>query len=194
MGKKFDLRAFTDASIVKKDSIGVRALIGSWWQWEQWRKIDGQYKLVDTWENGNVCTDEGITNMLGVHFSADTQITAWYILVFENDITPVITATYASPGFTECTTYDETTRPAWQEGGAASKSIDNISNKASFTFNAAKTIYGSALVGGGSDPNTKGDTGGGGVMFCASQFVSGSKAVVSTDVLKVSVSVSGADS
>lgn len=167
----------------------------SWstWNWEHWRKFNGVYQLIDTWTVPNVSTDEGLTNMLGVHFSGDTQITAWYIAVFEDNYTPLITDTYASPGFTESTAYDESTRPQWSEGGAAAKSIDNTASKASFTFNDTKTIYGSSLMGGGTDADTKGNTGGGGVMYCASPFSSGSKPVVNTDILKVGMGVQLAD-
>lgn len=193
---KFNIKAKFDAIVEKvAGPLFERFTITSLWSWEHWRLFgvkDG-YRLIDTWVERNVVTDEGLNSLLGVYFSDDTQITDWYILCFEDDYTPLVTNTYASPGFTETTAYDETTRPAWQEGGASAKAISNTANKASFTFNATKTIYGGALVGGGTDANTKGNTGGGGVLFCSSQFLSGSKAVVSTDILKVSVSLSCAD-
>jgi hypothetical protein len=171
----------------------IRLGVWSVWDWEHWRKLNGIYELIDTWQEGNVTTTEGRTHMLGSTFSADTQLTTWYYIVFEDDYTPLVTNTYAVPGFTESTAYDESTRPQWQEAGAAAATITNSATKASFTFNDTKTIYGSALVAGGTDPNTKGNTGGGGVLFCSSQFTSGSKPVVSTDILKVSTSVSLAD-
>jgi hypothetical protein len=193
---KFRLKAkeVIDAVIEKYSLVQEQHFkIWSIWDWEHWRKINGIYRLIDEWRENNVCTDEGLTDLLGVHFSGDTQKTSWYISIFEDNYTPLITNTYATPGFTECTAYDETTRPQWQEAGATAKAISNTASKASFTFNASKTIYGGALVGGGTDPNTKGNTAGGGVLFCSSQFTSGSKAVVSTDILKVSVSLSVAD-
>jgi hypothetical protein len=189
----FGLKEKIDAQLIRAPGVGGRFRIWSTWDWEQWRQFKGGYELIDTWKEPNVCTDEGLTSNLGVYFSGDTQITSWYIGVFEDNYTPLITNTYATPGFTECTAYDETTRPAWQEAGAAAKAITNAANKATFTFNAGKTVYGGFLVGGGTDPNTKGNTGGGGVLFCSSQFTSGSKAVVSTDILKVSVALSASD-
>ncbi len=193
MLNKFKMNAKIDAVLEKFAPWVESFTITSMWDWEHWRKFNGIYQLIDEWTERNVVTDEGLNSLLGVYFSDDTQITDWYILCFENDYTPLITNTYATPGFTETTAYDETTRPAWQEGGASAKAINNTSNKASFTYNATKTIYGGALVGGGTGANTKGDTGGGGVLFCSSQFSSGSKAVVNTDILKVSVSLSCAD-
>jgi len=106
----------------------------------------------------------------------------------------LITNTYAIPGYTECEALSETTRPQWDEAGAAAKAITNSANKASFTFTAAKSIYGGALVAGGTGAATIGDAAGGGVLFCVSQFTGGAQAVVSGDVLKVSVSLSAADS
>lgn len=178
-------------SILTDSIINLKAW--STWDWEHWRKFNGVYQLIDTWREPNVTTTEGRTNMLGTYFSGDTQNTTWYYIVFEDNYTPLVTNTYASPGFTECTAYDEATRPQWQEGGASAASITNSATKASFTFNDTKTIYGSALVAGGTDPNTKGNTAGGGVLFCSSQFTSGSKPVVSTDILKVSTTVALAD-
>lgn len=193
MKNKYGFGSQVDAHVERRSDFNPSFLLWSHWFWEHWRKIDGAYRMIDAWDNGNVCTDEGLTSNLGVNFSGDTQITAWYISVFEDNYTPLITNTYAVPGYTECTAYDETTRPAWSEAGAAAKAISNTASKASFTFNDTKTIYGGSLVGGGTDPNTKGNTGGGGVLFCSSQFTSGVKAVVNTDILKVSVALSVSD-
>ncbi len=171
----------------------IRFRIWSRWQWEHYRKKNGIYRLVDEWENGNLCTDQGLTDNLGVHFSGDTQKTSWFLCTFEDNHTPAAGDTYAVPGYTECTAITEATRPQWSEAGAAAKAISNTASKATFTYNASKTIYGGSLVGGGSAEDTKGDTAGGGVLFCESQFTGGSKAVVNTDILKVSVSLSVTD-
>jgi hypothetical protein len=164
--------------------------VWSRWAWEHWRNN----WLLDKWEDGNICTDQGLTDLLNVHFSGGTQKTAWHIALFEDNYTPLVTNTYAVPGYVECSALEETARPQWSDAGAAAKAITNSANKASFTFTGAKTIYGGALVAGGTGAATIGDTGGGGVLFCVSQFSGGVQAVVSGDVLKVSVSLSVADS
>ena len=189
----FGFGAKIDALIERFLPMREHFLLWSTWEWEHWRRKNGIYQLIDEWTESNVCTDQGLTDVLGVYFSGDTQKTVWYIAVFEDNYTPLITNTYAIPGFTECTAYDEATRPAWSEAGAAAKAISNAASKASFTFNDTKTIYGGSLVGGGTDGNTKGNTGGGGTLFCSSLFSSGSKAVISTDILKVSVALSVSD-
>ena len=140
----------------------------------------------------NICTDEGLNHILGVEFSDDTQLTDWYCLIFESDTTPAAGTTYATPVFTESTAYDEATRPAWEEGGVSSKSITNSANKATFTMSDTKTIYGAALVAGGTDADTKGDTEGGGTLFCASKL-GASRPVVDDDVLNLTYTLSAAD-
>lgn len=163
--------------------------VGSLWEWELWRGG----KKIDEWIEHNICTDDGLDALLDIMFNADTQITSWYIAPFENDYTPVATATYASPGYTESSAYTEANRPTWSGAAAASKSVTNSASKAVFSINATKTIYGAALVGGGTAGNTKGDTAGGGTLFSVSRFSSGSKDVESGDTMKVTVTVTAQD-
>ena len=167
----------------------AKALLASIWQWEHWRNGE----LIDKWAETNIFTDEGLTNFIDVHFSKGTQITEWHVLIYNTDTTPVVGQTYAVPVFTEATVYSEVTRPAWQDGGVSSKSVDNSANKASFTMATADTIYGAALVGGGTAATTKGDVAGGGVIYNVSDFSGGSKSVVSDDVLKITVTLQATD-
>lgn len=152
----------------------------------EWREVTSL-----AWDH-NVCTAEGINGLLDIMFHAATQISTWYILLFESDTTPADGTTYATPVFTESVAYDEATRQEYVEAAATSKTITNTANKATFTMSATKTIYGGALVGGGTAASTKGDTAGGGKLFCASKF-SASKNVVDDDVLRVTVAIVGAD-
>ena len=177
------------AELIRSGSMAGKMAIGSRWEWEHWR--DG--KLISTWVEPNIMTDEGITYIMDSALSGASPITSWYVEVFENDYTPLSTNTYATPGFTACTAYDEATRPAWTEAGISSKIISNSASKATFTFNAGNMIYGGALVGGGSAASTKADAAGGGKLICSSQFTTGSKSVVSTDVLKVTVTITGSN-
>lgn len=163
--------------------------LGSKWIWEHWR--DG--KLIDTWVDHNICTDDGLDAILDIMFNNDTQITAWYIAPFESDYTPVATSTYLSPGYTESTAYTEANRPAWSGAAASNQSVTNSASKAVFSINATKTIYGAALVGGGTGYNTKGDTAGGGTLYNVSRFSSGSKDVESGDTMKVTVTITAQD-
>ena len=159
--------------------------IGSAWTMEHW--LDGV--LLRRWTEHNLVTTEGRNHALDSAFGGDTQITAWYVVPFENNHSPAAGDTYAVPGYTECTAYDEATRVQWQSASAAAGVISNTAIKASFTFNAAKTIYGTALVGGGTAATTKGNTAGGGTLFCEAQFTGGAEPVVSGSVLKVTVEI-----
>lgn len=162
---------------------------GTIWDFEHYRKGC----LIDQWTQGNVCTSEGLTNMLEIMFHSGTQITTWHLLLFSTNTTPDDATTYAVPVFTEVNAkINEATRPACTFAAAATKSITNTANKATFTFNDTETVYGAALVGGGTNGNTKGDTAGGGTLFCAAKFGS-SKSVVATDVLLITCTITLAD-
>jgi hypothetical protein len=189
MNPKFKINDTISADVEKSVSQVDRMLFMSVWDWEHWR--DG--KIIDQWKEKNLCTDEGLTSVLGVGFSDVTQITTHYVIIFNTNTTPIAGMTYASPQFTESTHYDEATRPVWQEAGVSAKSITNSANKASFTSSTTESIYGGALVGGGSTPSTKGDKAGGGVLFNVSAFAGGSKSLVPDDVLKVTVTLTIAD-
>jgi hypothetical protein len=165
------------------------ALIGSRWEWEHYR--DG--RLIDSWVEKNLCTNQGLNYLLDASFSGATAITAWYVAVYDNNHTPASNNTYATPGFTEATNYSEATRPAWTEAGVSAKSITNSASKASLTFSSAATIYGAALVGGGTAATTKGNKAGGGKLYNISAFSSGAKGMASSDVLKVTVTLTAAD-
>lgn len=185
---KIPIKTIFTPQLVKTCSINPRIPIGTLWEFEHFRKG----KLIDQWKQGNVTTDEGLNAFLDIMFHASTQITTWYMCTFEDDYTPLITNTYAVPGYTECTAIGEATRPAFNEAAASSKVITNSANKATFTYNATKTIYGAALVGGGTDGDTKGDAAGGGTLFASSQFAT-LKSVVNTDVLLVTCTITLAD-
>lgn len=154
------------------------------------RDKDGNIKWVE--KVHNLVTNQGLNAILDIMLHATTQITAWYVAIFETDTTILATHTYAAPGYTESTAYTEGTRPAYNEAAASGQSITNSANKASFAINATKTIYGAALVGGGSAASTKADTAGGGTLLCAVKF-SSSRSVISGDTLQVTYTVTSAD-
>lgn len=160
------------------------------WDIECWDK-DGNLKWVIKGLE-NLVTNEGLDAILNVMFNAATQITTWYVVIFETDTTPAAGHTYAVPVYTESTAYDEATRPEYQEAASSGQSITNSANKATFTISATKTIYGAALVGGGSAPTTKGDTAGGGTLYNSVQFGT-AKPVEDNDVLKITVTINSSD-
>lgn len=142
--------------------------------------------------NTNLVTNQGLNALLNVMFHGATQITTWYIALIESDSTLNAGNTYDTPGVTECTAYDETSRVVLNEAAASGQSMTNSANKASFTMNASKTIYGGMLVGGGTAAATKGDTAGGGTLYCQVKFDS-PEVAIAEDILKITVTLEALD-
>jgi len=170
---------------------GSKMSMGAIFHLEHWRGA----KLLTERHEENLCPDEFIDYMLDAGLSGGTPITSWYVLIFNDNYTPIAGNTYATPGFTESTDYSESTRPAWTEAGVSSKVITNSASKATFTMLGTDTsIYGAAIVGGGSTPSTKDDQAGGGVLGPEAQFTGGAvTGIVADDVLKVYVTITGSD-
>jgi hypothetical protein len=141
--------------------------------------------VIDEWDEKNIVVNEGLNDLLQVYLGNGTQKPTWYVGLFETSYTPVAGDTAASHGMTESTAYTEATRPEWVEAAAASQQITNSANKATFTINASKTIYGAFLV----SSNVKG--GAAGVLFAASKF-SVSRAVIADDQLLITYTVQAA--
>lgn len=137
---------------------------------------DGQ--VIDEWVDRNLVVNEGLNHMLDVGLHGSTQVGTWYLGLFEGNYTPVATVTAATiaAAATECTAYDETTRQEFAEAAASAQSITNAASRATFTFNATKTIYGAFLVSASAKSATSG------VLLAASRF-SSAKAVADDDQL-----------
>jgi len=149
-------------------------------------KKTGKLKWVE--ESHNLVTNEGLNHLLDVLLHGTTPTDPWYCLLFNTDTTILATHTYAVPGFTEDTNYDEATRPEYVEAAASSQQTTNSASRAVFTMSATTTIYGAALV----SLSTKGDVAGGGVLFCAAQFTN-EKIVNDDDILELSYTITAAD-
>ncbi len=151
------------------------------YDWELWR--DG--KLFREGSCKNVTTTEGFNYLLQTGLGNGVAEATWYVSIFTDDYTPLLTDTYAVPGFTEANAeYSEGTRPTWTDDAAAGGSIAN-SSTAAFSIVSTATIYGAALV----SINTKGDVGAAGeVMYGAAKFDAGLP-VENGDTLKVRITV-----
>lgn len=159
-----------------------RFSIGSVWEWEFIRKG----KVFDMAVSYNKITNEGLNFALDVMFHGTGAKGTWYCALFEDDYTPLAGNTYAVPGYTESTAYGEAKRPTYVEAAASGQSITNSANKATFTINASKTIYGGSLV----SFDTIGDTAqAAAVLFCSSKLAT-AKAVVNADVINLTITIS----
>lgn len=146
-------------------------------------------KVIDKWEEHNLVVNEGLDHILDAVLHGSAQNASWFVGIFEGNYTPVgsdISADIAANAV-ESIAYDEVSRPAWDEAAASAQSITNSANKATFTINASKVIYGAFLISEG----TKG--GATGVLFAASRFAV-ARTVVDDDQLLVTYTVAAASS
>jgi len=142
-------------------------------------------------ESHNLVVNVGLQDMNDKYFAGSSYTAAWYIGLYgaAASNTPAASDTMAShAGWTEVTTYSQSTRPACSFGSATAADPSVISNSAStatFSVNGTTTIGGAFLV---SD-NTKGGTSG--VLFSAADFQApGDRSVVSGDTLNVTYTFS----
>ena len=118
--------------------------------------LDADGKLFDRDEFTNLIPVEGLNSILSTTFKSAAQVATWYLFLYEGNYTPTGTETAATmPGLaTECTAYTESTRRPIVFGSVLGGLVDNTASVATFTINAAKTIYG----GGVSSVASKGAT------------------------------------
>jgi hypothetical protein len=150
--------------------------------------------VIGKYDFPNAITNEGKNKLLDVMFHNVAAIATWYIALVDGAGSPTLAAgdTYAqingTNGWDEFVNYDEATRPEWTEGAAAAQSITNASPVV-FNISATGSVYGLAIVGGGSAAPTKSDVAGGGTLWAAAAFASGTVAVLDNDQLKVTYTV-----
>lgn len=123
-------------------------------------------RTLDVFSVPNLTVNEGLNHSNDVLFHGTTQVATWYIGLFEGNYTPVATVTAATiaSASTETTAYASATRVEYVEAASSSQVTTNAASRASFVFNATKTIYGGFLV----SSSTKGGTGG--TLFAAVRF------------------------
>ena len=145
------------------------------------------WETLDEFDVENLVVNQGLNHILNVEFDGATQITQWYLGLFQGNYSPQATDTAALiPGnATECSSYTSATRPLWQPASASGQSITNSANPAVFTFNGSVTIYGAFLDSSSSIGGT------GGTLFAAAQFAN-SKAVAAADQLLVTYTFNAA--
>ena len=136
--------------------------------------------LIGRTAGSNVIPTEGLNHILSAVVAGGSQVLTWYVALFEGNVTPgaSLTAATFTSTTTECTAYDEATRVEFKEGAASGGVIDNAANRAIFTMNATKTVYGGALISNSGKSNTSG------VLLAAARFAA-PRNVVGADELSV---------
>lgn len=146
---------------------------------------DGNLK----WETNapNLVVNVGLQDMNQQYFLGSGYSATWYLGLYgaASSNNPAATDTMGShPGWTEVTTYSNSTRPTCVFATATTANPSQITNSAS---QAQFNISGTTTVGGAflTSNNTKG--GSSGILFSAADFVTppGDRSVVSGDILTV---------
>ena len=153
------------------------------------RDVKGRIVSIDRFHN--LLPREGLTYILNAALHGGTNISAWYFAPFlDSSFSPSNENSYASPGYTEITGYQESTRQEWAED-AASNSVITNSSPAIITAPAGGIqVYGAGIVGGGSAPSTKGDVLGGGVMLSQGNFTA-MKDLAENETLSMTYTLTG---
>lgn len=159
-----------------RDNASSEVAVGLTYTIDHYR--DGQ--LIDSQTQHNLIPTEGLNHLISAVLKGGTQVSNWYVGLYEGNYTPTSTATGSTivSLSTECTAYTEATRQQWVGGTVANGAVSNADSRATFTFNANKTIFGGFLV---SSPvkGASADT-----LFSVVRF-STAKPVESGDILRV---------
>jgi hypothetical protein len=160
---------------------------------------DGE--VIAEFDQPNVITTEGKNHLLNVVFHGATPLTSWYIGLIDSVGYTAVAAgnTYAEIGGTNAWSEDEdytddansdsdVTRPLWIEDAASSGSISG-SSPSVFNIDSNGTLKG-LFVCAGANAQTKGDsTNTGNILWCATLFTAGDRAVLNGDTLEVTYTI-----
>ena len=152
------------------------------------RDKNGNIKWVDTITN--LVVDEGLEDVLDKYFKGSNYTAAHYLGL--TDGTPSFQAgdTMSShSGWTEVTAYSESARPSVTWGTVSNKSVDNSSNKATFSINADSTTVGGLFL---STDSTKGGTTG--TLYGGGAFDGGDKTLSNGDSLSAQITATASAS
>lgn len=150
------------------------------------RRADG---TEEPFEDRNLVVNEGLNRLLNATFNGASLPTTWYLGLFAGNYTPSATVTAANIASTatEATEYVQNSRPEFITETTSSREVTNSAERAEFTFEAVKTIYGAFLV---SDPSKGGTSG---VLMAVTRF-SSSKSVGIDDEILLTYTLSAASS
>lgn len=151
-------------------------------------------KGVEVWSDHreNVVTDQGLNKLLNTMFSSEPKITNWNLLLTGSGSAGT-GSSYGTPGYVECTAYDETERPTYTIGVSTDKSLTNSGTaRATFTMSTACTINGAALVGGTAG-TTKGGTSGTDCVLYSSALFSTPRVVADDEVVNLTCTLTAGE-
>jgi hypothetical protein len=147
---------------------------------------DGKFLWRDEYKN--IVFDAAIADLLDVYFRDGVKKPVWYVGLINSPATLLAGDTAAShPGWSENGNYTNTTRRVVNFSPVINKQINSVGNKAVFTLTGAGgNIFGTFLASNEVKNSTAG------ILYAAAPFATGSKNLTATDVLTISVVISGA--
>lgn len=104
--------------------------------------------VTDRFTDHNLIPQVGVNHIVSLIRGSGAPIASWFLGLFEGNYVPTsgVTAADLQSTVQESLAYDEASRPAWTHAFDGVGVIDNLANRAVFTFNAPKTIYGAFLI------------------------------------------------
>ena len=164
-------------------------------------------KLIHEEESPNIVPIEGLDYTLNVATRGSTQISSWYVTLFDSNTTPASGNTaaqfFGTDGHNELYEITETNRPAWTldapvNGNPSGRTVANSTTNATFTCdtitNGSGTVYGAAIFSANVKSALAGSPGandGTATLLAASRFLT-SRSILAGDVLKVEYSLTAA--
>lgn len=124
---------------------------------EHWRRG----KLLGVYDCFNDITNEGVNTLFNVMFNSATQITSWFIGFIDNSGFSALAAgdvMNSHSGWTEFTSYSQSTRVAWGVG-TASTGVRTVTNASAAVFNingGGGTVYGIFITSNSTKSGTTG--------------------------------------
>lgn len=135
-------------------------------------------------EAHNILPVQGVNHLLGVLAAGETQVSAWYLMLYENDYVPVSSDTAATfPVIAaESVAYVNPTRHELVFGPPTAGTLSNTDNRAEVEFNSSRIIRGGGII---STP-AKGSTAG--ILLSAVRF-SSPRQVDANTILRVTAGI-----
>jgi len=149
---------------------------------------NGEELWREPWKN--IVVNSAITYLLDVGIGTGTHITGWYVgLIVTGGTVASGDALSSHAGWTEMTAYTGVSRPKWQPDAVSGKTIDNSTNKATFSISASTAVGGawlSSQLSAGVESATN-------TMFAAGMLASERTGLQNGDTLTVQAIFSGDD-
>lgn len=181
-GNTFGMKQLVSAALSKGRKCGNQLYLGGAWMVEHFRQMkSGTMQRINVMKFANDIVNVGRNLILNVMFFDATQIAAnsWFSGLISNASYSALNnadTMSSHGGWTEFTSYSQSTRPLWGQGSSTSQSMTN-SSPIVYSINGSGTVKGLFIT---SNSTKSGTTG---TLWATALFTSDA-AVVNTDELR----------